>query len=85
MELGETMEFKVDGKPVDVCADGGYPLYYITADRCALCPECVNKNLELCSDSNDEQWYVTHREINWESFGLYCENCSNGIDSAYGD
>lgn len=79
------MEFKVNGKPVDVRADGGYPLFYVTTDRGVLCPECVNKNLELCSDSNDDQWYVTHKDVNWESEHLYCEHCSERIESAYGE
>lgn len=27
---------------VDVYADGGYPLFYLTADCAVLCPSCVN-------------------------------------------
>lgn len=64
---------------------GGYPLYYVTKDSGVLCPKCVNDNLELLSDEYDPQWYVIGYEINYEDNSLYCDHCSERIESAYGD
>ena len=61
---------------------GMYPVYYITSDHGLLCPECVNGNLDLCRDKNNDQWFVVAQEVNWES-RLYCESCSKDILSAY--
>jgi len=64
---------------------GMYPLFYITKDCAALCPKCVNDNLELLSDVDDPQWYIVGVEINYESNDLYCDHCNERIESAYGD
>lgn len=63
---------------------GGYPLFYITKDAGALCPKCVNENLELLSDIDDPQWYIVGCEINYEDDNMYCDHCGEQIESAYG-
>ena len=79
------MQYKVNGIVSSFTDLGGYPTYYITQDCGVLCAKCVNGNLELCKDSNDAQWYVTHTDVNWESTDLNCAHCSENIESAYGD
>lgn len=65
---------------------GGYPLYYITADSGVLCPDCVNKNLKLCTeDASDKQWHVVACEVNWEDAQLNCDNCYERVQSAYAE
>jgi len=64
---------------------GGYSLFYFTKDGGVLCPKCVNKNLELLSDEDDPQWYVIGCEMNEENDDMYCENCGEQIESAYGE
>lgn len=64
---------------------GGYPLFYLTADNGALCPQCANENFNLCNDHNDSQWYIVAYDINYEDDSLFCDNCSKQIESAYGE
>jgi len=63
---------------------GGYPLFYITKDGGVLCPKCVNENLELV-EGDDPQWRIVAYDINYEDTELYCDNCNEKIESAYGD
>lgn len=62
---------------------GAYPLYYLTADDYILCPECASKHY------NDPVSYadnpIINADANWEDPELYCEDCGNLIESAYGD
>ena len=67
---------------------GGYPLYYAVRDGGILCPGCANSSRAReatvdCSD--DEQWPVVGAGINWEDSAMYCDNCNNVIESAYGE
>ncbi len=81
------MKFSVD-PTVEVpkyTIPGMYPMYYITADAGSLCPDCVNAHRTLCADPNDPQWYVMLTDINWEHTELYCDHCSDRIESAYGE
>ena len=66
---------------------GGYPLFYLTADNGVLCSDCANMAVaeDLAFDSTDEQWYLIDYDINYEDKNLYCDHCSNYIESAYGD
>ena len=63
---------------------GGYPLFYITKDGGVLCSKCVNENLELV-EGDDPQWRIVAYDINYEDRELYCDNCNEKIESAYGD
>jgi len=66
---------------------GGYPVFYICADGGILCPECVDSERELvdAADQSDKQWLIVAQEINYEDNSLFCDNCSNRIESAYAD
>jgi len=57
---------------------GGYPLFYMDEENNVLCPRCAFK------DKDDEYRIITDYEINWEDSTLYCEECNDLIESAYG-
>ena len=66
---------------------GGYPIFYLCADGGVLCADCVDENRELIdgADEHDRQWLIVAQEINYEDNSLFCDNCSNRIESANGD
>ena len=66
---------------------GGYPLFYVTQDGGTLCPDCANsaESKGLTDDPDDTQWYIIACQANWEDESLYCDNCSDYIEFAYGD
>ena len=84
--VGEAIK---EGKFPSFAWPGGYPLFYITRDNGALCPECCNKEFELIREAlanrDDPQWEVIVADINFEDNMLYCDHCSQRINSAYGD
>lgn len=66
---------------------GGYPRYAVTDDGGTLCFACLEKEKRrvlsaLKDDDKRGGWFVIAFEINWES-DLYCDNCSQVIESAY--
>lgn len=63
---------------------GGYPIFHICKAGGVLCSKCANENHDLTLDSSDAQWYIVDSDINYEDEYLYCENCSEYIESAYG-
>ena len=63
---------------------GGYPIFYVTKDCGVLCPKCSNENKELTKDKDDPQWFIVDYDVNWEDESLYCDNCNEKIESAYG-
>lgn len=68
---------------------GGYPLFFICDDGGALCCKCVKterRNIleSIASDSRDG-WRVTAIDINYEDSQLFCDHCSDVIESAYGE
>lgn len=68
---------------------GGYPLFGICCDGGALCIDCMKleyKQIAYARRNNlRDGWRVDAVEINWEDDCLYCEHCSNLIESAYGE
>ena len=68
---------------------GGYPLYLITADGAALCKKCGKQNAKLIINETLQKcgtdWQVVAVDVNWEDENLYCDNCADKIESAYGD
>ena len=64
---------------------GMYPLIYLTGDGGILCPKCVRDNMDLINDPDDPQWYLVAYDIYEEGPVMYCENCNDEIESAYGD
>lgn len=57
---------------------GGYPLFYLDAENNVLCPKCANKNDEYTAQ-------IVAQDCNWEDPSLYCDHCSERIESAYAD
>lgn len=63
---------------------GGYPLFVITSDGAALCHKCCSTERELIgTTTGSDGWCVIALEINYEDKSLYCDHCSNQIESAY--
>lgn len=68
---------------------GCYPLFLITSDGAALCVDCGRSeyrriNYAMRHRLNDG-WRVTGSDVNWEDTNLYCDHCSEKIESAYGE
>jgi hypothetical protein len=81
------------GEVVRFAWPGGYPVFYLTADSGVLCPECVQEDLSetqcngehaTCDPSNPGFYVVAHG-VNWEDPELYCDHCSERIESAYAE
>jgi hypothetical protein len=100
--LRRRLSLEVNRKPVDAYAwPGGYPLYYLTEDCAALCPECVNREIDLIDQakphlvqwsngrtwmrSDDPKWNIVAVMVNWEDASMYCDHCNRPIESAYGE
>ena len=69
---------------------GGYPVYLVTSDGAALCPDCVRSEVRLIVDAarTDDRscgWYPMGADINYEDPDLYCDHCSQRIESAYAE
>lgn len=68
---------------------GGYPLYFITNDGCALSFKAV---LECWSEvvlsfmwDMSDGWRVVACDVNCENTDLFCDHTGERIPSAYGD
>ena len=61
---------------------GGYPIYYLDGEDSALCVECANK-----SDTKEEipHFRPIAAAINYEDSALFCDSCSERIESAYAE
>lgn len=68
---------------------GGYPKYALMSDGEALCKTCAKDNAKIIiraiRDKSHDGWRVDAIDINWEDTDLYCANCGNNIESAYGE
>ena len=69
---------------------GGYPVFMITQDGAALCPDCVKKEIRtiigaIRSADTRGGWFPAGTEINYEDASLYCAHCGNRIESAYAE
>lgn len=63
---------------------GCYPLFYITRDMSVLCADCMNGD-DAKVGHEDAQWDVVDFDTNWEDATLYCDHCSERIESAYAE
>lgn len=67
---------------------GGYPLYYVTSDGGALCPDCVNREIEQIDQSTRgharDGWALEGFGIHYEGAPIVCDHCGKEIESAYG-
>jgi hypothetical protein len=66
-----------NARPIKYSWPGGYPVFYVTEHGNVLCSECAA--------TTTEDNPVTDCDANWEDPDLYCEKCSNRIESAYAD
>ena len=68
---------------------GGYPIYYLAADNGVICADCANNDRSadnLDPDyPDDDQWRIVAADVNYEDNRLFCDNCSERIESAYCD
>ena len=68
---------------------GGYPIYLVTTDGGALCPDCVKSEvrniIDSCRREVDDGWRAYGADINYEDPNLYCDHCGNRIESAYAE
>ena len=66
---------------------GGYPVIYHCADGGTVCPDCANgaHGSECAPGDEDPQWNLIGAELYMEGPPLYCDHCSAGVESAYGD
>jgi len=58
---------------------GGYPLFYVWNSGEVSCPKCANK------DKDDDIFTLVDYDINYEDSSLYCDGCSERIESAYAE
>lgn len=67
----------VNGKFRKYTTLGGYPVFYIDLRNDCLCNECATE--QYVEDNNS----IMGGDINWENTELYCDICSERIESAY--
>lgn len=57
---------------------GGYPIFYLNNHNDVLCANCANEHEEY-----DET--IVDYDVNYEDSSLYCDHCSQRIESAYAE
>ena len=63
---------------------GGYQLYYLCTDGGALCPACVNDNIDLVATATPHDgWGVNAVDANYEDLELHCSHCNKLIPATY--
>jgi len=70
----------MDGRLSAWAWPGGYPLFYLDGENSVLCVECARKS----DEEEFPQFRPIAADVNWEDRSLYCDNCSEQIESAYG-
>ena len=58
---------------------GGYPVFYLSKHGLVLCPKCANDPAEAHEDP------PVASGVNWEDPTLFCDDCSEHIESAYAE
>lgn len=90
------MEIKSLGQLKQVLRDGpyawpgGYPLFLITGDCCALSFDGARKNWREIITAfwygrGNDPWRITHVKINYEDGELLCAATGKRIESAYAE
>jgi len=70
-----------EGKLPKFTSMGCYPILYLTGRSDVLCPDCANEYEAGSDDPEAPQVF----DINWEDPDLYCDECSQRIESAYAE
>ena len=63
------------GKLMYYAWPGGYPMFYLNQHNEVICPDCAN----------DTYHHLVAADANWEDPHLYCDHCSQRIESAYAE
>lgn len=75
-----------EGKLISYAWPGGYPVFYLDNNCCALCPNCANKLEEENREPDAIVVFTIEAcDINYEDPHLYCDQCSQRIESAYAE
>ena len=80
MATTQLPERDADGQLPSCVWPGGYPLYYFNSRGETFCPPCATK---VASAEYEDP--LAGIEINWEDASLYCDECSERIESAYAE
>ena len=72
-----------DGSLASYAWPGGYPIFYLDRENSVLCPKCAN-NSHLDPDEVP-QFKPVAADCNWEDPDLFCDQCSERIEPAYGE
>jgi hypothetical protein len=84
--ISDFRQFMRNGKYTDL---GGYPLYFLTSDGCALSFKAAKQNcrniLESMSSRLNDGWCIVAVDVNWENDQLFCDHSGERIESAYGE
>ncbi len=65
---------------------GGYPLHAITNDGATLCRHCCStERSSIGTTTGHDGWTVIALNVNWEDPDLFCDHCSERIESAYAE
>ncbi|RLF27033.1 MAG: hypothetical protein DRN14_05915 [Thermoplasmata archaeon] len=65
------------------CTLGGYPIFYVSDNGNAICPDCVQEDQDL--DKEEQELCITGHVVNWEDASLFCDQCNKRIESAYAE
>lgn len=88
-EIRSVADFKATVRNGGFAWPGGYPMYLICSDGAALCFACARKEARHIIPAIDRKdgsgWRVVATDINYEDNDLWCDNCSQQIESAYGE
>lgn len=88
-EINNTLELRATLRAGAHAWPGGYPLYFITSDGCALSFETVKKNLRAVSwsiqNKSNDGWRVVACDINYEDGELTDSHTGSRIESAYAE
>ena len=87
MAIRSTNDFKATLRAGAYAWPGGYSLYLICSDGAALCFACGRREARNIIDAIDHKdgsgWRVLACDINYEDTELFCDHCSEQIESAY--
>jgi hypothetical protein len=59
---------------------GGYPIFYLDNQNSVLCARCAQKNYS----EPEPVFFIVAADANYENDSLYCDECSDRIECAYG-
>lgn len=85
-EIWTAAELKATLRAGPYAWPGGYPLYFIAADGCALSFSTVRNRLREVMGAfsgGDDGWHVVACEINHDDAGLRCADSGELIPAAY--